>query len=135
MPKLNKSASSKLFTWLSGVGCSRAPQVRRRIVGFLAALVVFPSVVLGTAPAAPAALPDFQQVKAAHRSSDVLVLDRHGRDIAALRRDFSERRGQWVPLEQISPSVQRAVLLSEDQHFHHHGGVDWTATVAAGWGW
>lgn len=135
MPKRNKSASSKLFTWLLGVGCSRAPQVRRRITGFLAALVVFPSAVLGTALAAPAALPDFQQVKVAHRSSDVLVLDRHGRDIAVLRRDFSERRGQWVPLEQISPSVQRAVLLSEDRHFHQHAGVDWTATVAAGWGW
>lgn len=80
-------------------------------------------------------LPDYETVKSEHRPSELVVLDRYGREIASLRQDYSERRGQWVALEDISPALQRAVLLSEDRHFHHHGGVDWQATMAAGWNW
>ena len=32
---------------------------------------------------------------------------------------------QWVPIEQISPQLVRAVLTSEDSRFCLHGGVDW----------
>ena len=32
---------------------------------------------------------------------------------------------QWVPLEQISPALIRAVIAAEDQRFCSHGGVDW----------
>lgn len=32
---------------------------------------------------------------------------------------------QWVPLEQIAPSLQRAVIVSEDAKFCAHHGVDW----------
>jgi monofunctional biosynthetic peptidoglycan transglycosylase len=31
----------------------------------------------------------------------------------------------WVPLDQISPQLVRAVIASEDQRFCSHGGVDW----------
>ncbi len=31
----------------------------------------------------------------------------------------------WVPLDQISPHLVRAVIASEDQRFCSHGGVDW----------
>jgi monofunctional glycosyltransferase len=34
-------------------------------------------------------------------------------------------RQQWVPLEQISPSLPRAVITSEDARFCEHHGVDW----------
>lgn len=45
---------------------------------------------------------------------------------------------QWVPLEQISPNMQLAVIAAEDQLFFHHRGFDWQsieqarATAAAG---
>jgi len=32
---------------------------------------------------------------------------------------------EWVPLEQISPNLIRAVIASEDQRFCSHRGVDW----------
>ncbi len=32
---------------------------------------------------------------------------------------------EWVPLEQISPALVRAVVAAEDQRFCSHGGVDW----------
>lgn len=33
----------------------------------------------------------------------------------------------WVPLEEIAPSVRYAVIASEDNNFCTHGGVDWAA--------
>ena len=34
---------------------------------------------------------------------------------------------QWVPLEDISPELVRAVIAAEDARFCSHGGVDWVA--------
>lgn len=36
-----------------------------------------------------------------------------------------------VPLSRISPLLQRAVVLTEDQQFYRHHGVDWKATRLA----
>src|SRR5207253_990848 len=33
----------------------------------------------------------------------------------------------WVPLEQISPNIQRAVLKAEDYRFYEHSGFDFDA--------
>jgi len=33
----------------------------------------------------------------------------------------------WVPIEQISPNLQRAVLAGEDSRFFQHNGFDWDA--------
>ncbi|NLY28067.1 MAG: penicillin-binding protein 1C [Alcaligenaceae bacterium] len=79
-------------------------------------------------------LPDYPAVRAAHRPSSVQILDRQGVALDQFRTDFHRRRGQWVELNAISPALQRAVLLSEDRHFHEHAGVDWSAIAAAGWG-
>lgn len=35
-------------------------------------------------------------------------------------------RQKWVPLDQIAPVLQRAVIASEDSRFCQHHGVDWT---------
>ncbi len=37
----------------------------------------------------------------------------------------------WVPIEQISPNLQRAVLAGEDARFTQHNGFDWDAIEAA----
>lgn len=34
---------------------------------------------------------------------------------------------EWVPYEQISPTLKRAVIASEDDGFANHDGVDWAA--------
>ena len=33
----------------------------------------------------------------------------------------------WMPMEQISPNLQKAVLAGEDSHFFAHHGFDWDA--------
>src|SRR4051812_24826649 len=37
----------------------------------------------------------------------------------------------WVPIEQISPNLQRAVLAGEDARFFQHNGFDWDAIQKA----
>ncbi len=40
-------------------------------------------------------------------------------------------RQQWVPYEQISEHLKRAVIASEDDGYNSHGGVDWEALEKA----
>jgi penicillin-binding protein 1C len=79
------------------------------------------------------ALPAFDEVKAAHRPSDVTLLDRHGTPIQTLRVDLSVRRLPWVALEDMSPALLQAVVLSEDRRFYEHSGVDWGAVARSVW--
>jgi monofunctional glycosyltransferase len=37
----------------------------------------------------------------------------------------------WVPIDQISPNLQKAVLAGEDARFTEHNGFDWDAIEAA----
>jgi monofunctional biosynthetic peptidoglycan transglycosylase len=37
----------------------------------------------------------------------------------------------WMPMEQISPNLQRAVLAGEDSRFFEHNGFDWEAIQKA----
>ncbi|WP_431053358.1 penicillin-binding protein 1C [Roseateles sp. L2-2] len=78
-------------------------------------------------------LPSFAQTRATHPLSDVQLLDRRGEPLQTLRVDPSRRVLAWVPLDQMSPSLLRAMLLSEDQHFYEHSGVDWSAVAASAW--
>lgn len=84
------------------------------------------------APAA-AALPGFEAVRAAHRPSDLWILDRHGQPLQSLRVDHEARRLDWVPLEDVSPALRTALVLSEDRRFWAHSGVDWRSAAAAAW--
>ena len=86
-------------------------------------------------PAARAAsLPSFAAVQASHQSSDVTVLDRRGEVMQTVRRDMSVRRLPWVSLSDISPAMRTAIVLSEDQRFWQHSGVDWQAVAGSAWG-
>lgn len=84
-------------------------------------------------PARAASLPGFATVKAAYTSSDAWLLDRRGRALQRLRLDATARRLPWTPLEEISPALKQAVILSEDRRFHEHSGVDWSAAGKAAW--
>ena len=91
--------------------------------------------VLTAACALPAsALPRFDEVKAAFAPSDTLVLSREGEVLQRVRTDLGVRRGQWLALQDISPALRSALVLSEDQRFYAHSGVDWQAVSAAAWG-
>jgi len=79
------------------------------------------------------AAPSYEDVKAQYAASDILIQDRQGRPLERMRTDFQGRRGDWVALEDISPAMQRAVILSEDRRFYAHEGVDWRALAAAAW--
>lgn len=85
-------------------------------------------------PLAAQALPSFAEVRSAHRPSDLVLLDRHGVPVQTLRVDKSVRRLAWVPIEDMSPALRRAIVLSEDRRFHEHSGVDWRAVAASAWG-
>jgi penicillin-binding protein 1C len=79
-------------------------------------------------------LPSYGEVKSGYTASDTVVLDRDGEIIHRLRTDATVRRGQWVPLADVSPALRTAMVLSEDKRFYEHSGVDWRAATAAAWG-
>ncbi|WP_409520578.1 transglycosylase domain-containing protein, partial [Melaminivora sp.] len=79
------------------------------------------------------ALPSFDEVRAAHRPSDLQLLSREGEVLHSVRTDSSVRRGAWLALRDVSPALRTALVLSEDRRFYEHSGVDWTAVSAAAW--
>ena len=80
------------------------------------------------------AVPSFDEVRAAHRPSDLVLLDRHGTPLQTLRTDLQVRRLAWVPLAEMSPALLQAVVLSEDRRFWAHSGVDWGAVARSAFG-
>ena len=86
---------------------------------------------LAVSVGAHAAIPSFDQVRASYRSSETVLLDRHGMPVQSVRTDLRARRGAWVPLAQISPALRAAAIASEDQRFLQHAGIDWTAVAGA----
>jgi len=80
-------------------------------------------------------VPSFEQVRAGHRRSESVLLDRHGEVLHEQRTDSSVRRLDWVPLEMISPAFMSALVNAEDRRFHRHGGVDWISAASALAGW
>ena len=97
-----------------------------------AAMLLTLGLAVGEAGAAP--LPSFAAVKAAHRPSDITLLDRHGVSVQTLRVDKDVRRLAWVPLADMSPALLTAIVLSEDRRFWEHSGVDWSAAARSAWG-
>jgi penicillin-binding protein 1C len=83
--------------------------------------------------AAVHALPSAAEVRAAHKVSDLTLLDRQGTPLQTLRVDRAVRRLPWVPLEQMSPALLQAIVLSEDRRFWAHSGVDWAAVASSAW--
>ena len=98
-----------------------------RVVSF--SLIVLLSFFMGTVHAETA----FASVKANYRSSDLLLLDRQGELVHRIRTDYLVRQGQWIALQDMSPALLSALVMSEDKRFYEHSGVDWQAVPAAAW--
>ena len=77
------------------------------------------------------ALPTFDEVRTDFRPSDTVILSTEGEVLQRLRTDATVRRGQWVPLADVSPALRTALVLSEDKRSYEHSGVDWRAASAA----
>ena len=75
-------------------------------------------------PLAALALPTYSEVKAAYVSSEATLLARDGQPLHTLRLDKTVRRLPWTPLNEISPALIRAVIVSEDKRFMEHDGID-----------
>ena len=79
------------------------------------------------------AVATFDEVRQAHASSESLLLDRQGEALHRLRTNPQLRRGAWIALDDVSPALRSAMLISEDKRFYQHGGIDWRAVGAAAW--
>lgn len=79
----------------------------------------------------PPAMPDPDAARAAYRTSDGVLLDRHGAPIQSLRIDLHGRRLAWTPLTDVSPALLAAVIQAEDRRFARHAGVDVLAVLGA----
>lgn len=92
------------------------------------------ALLLASAGAAAAdGVPRFDALRAAHRASDIVVRDRNGLPLQAVRTDDRVRRGPWVALDEVSPALRTALVLSEDRRFWEHAGVDWSALARSAW--
>jgi penicillin-binding protein 1C len=106
--------------------------IRRLIVGvLLGALCGAGFAAWEALDAAPPSVPAFQEIRAAHRSSDVTFLDRTGEVLHEQRTDLRARRLAWTRLSEISPALIAAVIASEDRRFYRHTGVDFRGLAGA----
>ncbi len=96
----------------------------------IAALLLAAAALLAPPPARAQA---FDALRATHRASETLLLDRHGATLQRLRTDRQARRGDWVALADVSPALREALVLSEDKRFYEHSGIDWAAVAAGAW--
>jgi penicillin-binding protein 1C len=78
-----------------------------------------------------ARVPRYQEVRAAGRGSESVLLDRHDAVLERLRIDHRQRMLEWIELDAMAPVLLRAVVTAEDRRFWHHPGVDLLGTASA----
>lgn len=78
-------------------------------------------------------VPNFTKIRAQYTSSVVSLLDRNGIVLNQQVVFPQEQRLSWVSLNELSPTLLKALLVSEDQRFYQHEGVDWRAIAGAAW--
>ena len=106
------------------------PSRRRRRIG-LAVLATAGLLLAAIAVTTPALPPAFAAVRSGSGSSEAVLIDRQGRELARRRTDRAVRRLDWVPLDRISPALVRRIVASEDRRFVSHHGVDWRGVGGA----
>jgi len=65
-----------------------------------------------------------------HNPETTAIIEQRAREARA-RGEEPKRIQEWVPLEKISPNLQRAVLAGEDKNFATHHGFDYDAIEKA----
>ena len=74
------------------------------------------------------ALPDIRMLETYYPNQSTRIFDRYNNLIANIHGDEDRI---VVPLSQISPHIQHAVMATEDTRFYHHHGVDLKGTSRA----
>ena len=72
-------------------------------------------------------MPTFEEFRSAHQSSEAVLVDRHGAPLYERRVNPHQRRLPWLEVKDVPQGFLDLLLLSEDQHFFEHAGVDWWA--------
>ena len=101
-------------------------EIRRR--AYLLPIVAAAALIVHATSPSP---PSFDEVRARHRRSDAMLLDRSGQPLHELRVDARRRVLDWTPLSGISAALQEAVVAAEDRRFYSHHGIDFHALAAA----
>jgi penicillin-binding protein 1C len=78
-------------------------------------------------------VPSFTKIRAQYTSSVIDLLDRNGKVLNQQIIYPQQQRLSWVSLNELSPTLLNALLVSEDQRFYQHRGVDWRAIAGAAW--
>ena len=65
-----------------------------------------------------------------HNPESTALIDARAAEARAEGRE-PKRAQTWVPIDRISPNLQRAVLAGEDNHFFTHDGFDYDAIQKA----
>lgn len=114
------------LTWRGVFSRARLVRAARMLGGGTALLcVVIAGFVLS------AQVPRYDEVRNARRSSESVLLDRNNVVIERLRLDMKQRMLDWIALDAMSPVLLRAVVVSEDQRFWRHIGVDALGAASA----
>lgn len=71
--------------------------------------------------------PSISDIRKAKLEQPAQILSADGK----LLGEFKRSNRQWVPLEQISPAVVKALVATEDHRFYEHHGMDFTRTVGS----
>ena len=71
--------------------------------------------------------PSISDIRKAKLEQPAQIMSADGK----LMGEFKRSNRQWVPLEQISPSVVKALVATEDHRFYQHHGMDFTRTVGS----
>lgn len=86
-------------------------------------------VILGSLLYVYLTFPDLERLKD-HNPETTAMIETRAREARA-RGEEPRRIQAWVPLEKISPNLQRAVLAGEDTNFATHHGFDYEAIQRA----
>ncbi|HYH41800.1 MAG TPA: hypothetical protein VD867_07430, partial [Burkholderiales bacterium] len=94
---------------------------RKHVVRWVAAGLGLASAALALSFAiAPYPVAGFTSAREAWRASDAWLLDRNGVALSRVRVDHDRRRGEWVPLGEVSPVLTGLVIAAEDRRFREH---------------
>ena len=111
---------------------SRLRRAARAALWALAATALAPTVALGVLAARTPIPPELlgePEGGPADRNS-VTITDRSGTILAELR-DEGRMRQRRLPLEELGPTIERAILAAEDARFYAHPGIDPLAMARA----
>ncbi len=77
----------------------------------------------------------YQNVKESYPQSDLVLLDRNGKQLTRFRKNTQFRNRPWLNLQEASPTFIQALVQTEDKRFYHHHGVDFFALAKATISW